>query len=305
MRGKLAISVVVMLVAGLASPSHASAATALLPTAEVEQAVIAAIPPWQGRKATILKYLDLTQPFDTASPWALVVVQDPHPQQNFMFEQQNPIMVCLVDGRTPHCMESQQCGVATSGEPPWYMAWFTKACEPARIFSLVDSRVVYADAEHTRPLLLLKTAGMRSMDGSRNIRTILYRYDRSAHQFRVVFTHDSAGSNNNQAARFMEKELLQGDVIVDFPTQHAPYAYWIEVFATDKSGRYVRVLHYRGHTGYNDGNQLPVADSEMPEILKRLGLWKRGGPLPIPTDVSGCIRPYLLGGFKVHVQHDQ
>jgi hypothetical protein len=94
----------------------------------------------------------------------------------------------------------------------------------------------------------------------------------------------------------METGPLRGDVIVDFPTQHAPYAYWIEVFAAGKSGQYTRILRYRGHTGYNDGNRLPVADSEMPAILERLGLWKRGDSLPLPADRFGCIRPYLSRG---------
>jgi hypothetical protein len=278
---------------GMVLPNLAAAGVTPLPRAQVERAVIASVPAWQGHDATVLKYLDLTQPFATASSWSLVVLQDPHPQEDVMSDEQNPIAVCFADGRAPHCVTFQQCGVTPSGEPDGYMAWFAKSCEPVRIFSLVDLQVVHAGARNTRPLLLLKTADMGGLNGSRNIRTILYRYDRSANRFRAVFTHDSAGSNNNQAARFMETGPLRGDVIVDFPTQHAPYAYWIEVFAPGKSGQYVRALRYRGHTGYGDGNRLSVADSEMPEILERMGLWKQGDPLPIPTDRFDCMRPYL------------
>src|SRR6185312_11484489 len=291
-RSKFAITWCVLAL-GIVLPNLAAAGVIPLPKAQVERAVTASVPAWQGQDATVLKYLDLTQPFATASPWSLVVVQDPHPQEGVMSDEQNPIAVCFVEDHTPHCMEFQQCGVTPSGEPDWYMAWFTKSCEPARIFSLIDLEVVHAGARNTRPLLLLKTADMGGVNGSRDIRTILYRYDRSANRFRAVFTHDSAGSNNNQAARFAETGPLRGDVIVDFPTQHAPYAYWIEVFAPGKSGRYARVLRYRGHTGYGDGNRLSVADSEMPEILKRMGLWKQGDPLPVPTDRFDCMRPYL------------
>jgi hypothetical protein len=36
-------------------------------------------------------------------------------------------------------------------------------------------------------------------------------------------------------------------------------------------------------THYNDANRLSVVDSDMPEILLWLGLWKPGDPLPIPV----------------------
>jgi len=74
---------------------------------------------------------------------------------------------------------------------------------------------------------------------------------------------------------------LQGDMIVDYPTEHAPYTYWVEVYRAGKSGRHFRVLRYRGRTGYSDGNPLAVADSEMPEILRHLGLWQPGDTLAV------------------------
>lgn len=78
------------------------------------------------------------------------------------------------------------------------------------------------------------------------------------------------GRNNNQETRFVERGPLQGNVIVDYPTQDAPYTYWIEVYNAGESSQYVQILRYRGRTGYGDGNPLAVADSEMPEILRRL-----------------------------------
>ena len=90
---------------------------------------------------------------------------------------------------------------------------------------------------------------------------------------------------------------LQGDMIVDAPTDNAPYGYWIEVFSQHRSGRYERILKYRSHTGYCDGNPLPVADSEMPEIMERLGVWKLGDPLPIPMhEPSDCGRLVMRHG---------
>ncbi|MGH8216356.1 MAG: hypothetical protein ACREPZ_11785 [Rhodanobacteraceae bacterium] len=143
--------------------------------------------------------------------------------------------------------------------------------------------VVFAGPGRARPLLMLKTCSAHGLNGSCDIRTALFAYAREKDSFRQVFVNDSGGSNNNQAARFVEHGPLQGDVIADYPTDHAPYAYWIEVYAPGRSGQYARILRYRGHTGYGDGNPLAVADSEMPEILDKLGLWKPSDSLPVPA----------------------
>jgi hypothetical protein len=95
----------------------------------------------------------------------------------------------------------------------------------------------------------------------------------------------------------MQAGPLQGDVIVAYPTAHAPYTYWIEVYGPHESGRYTQLLRYRGHTGYGDGNPIPVIDSEMPAILRHLGLWHPGDPLPTPARMpSSCRRLSLRGG---------
>lgn len=102
------------------------------------------------------------------------------------------------------------------------------------------------------------------------------------------------GSNNNQATRFVETGPLLGDVIVDYPTENAPYTYWIEVYRLGTSERYFRVLRYRGDTAYGDGNQLAVIDSQMPETLRRLGLWRPGDALPVPANRSEeCTHPVM------------
>jgi hypothetical protein len=54
---------------------------------------------------------------------------------------------------------------------------------------------------------------------------------------------------------------------------------------------YRQVLRYRSATQYGDGNPLAVIDSEMPNILRRLGMWRAGQPLPAPR---GCKRPHLI-----------
>jgi len=284
----------VSLVLAMILPGPVAAAASPLPKTEVEQAVIASIPAWQGQKATIVKYLDLTQPFATASPSALVIAQAPNPAAEPDFEDHGPLAVCFVKILTPHCMEKYRLH---GRWVEWYakyggnLSWYVTA------YDLGAADVVYAGKDKARPLLLLQTASGRSGDGNSNIRTALFDYDRQEDRFRQVFDHLSGGSNNNQAVRFVAHGPLQGDMIVDYPTDNAPYAYWIEVYAPGKSGRYARILRYRSHTHYADGNPLPVADSEMPAIMERLGLWKPGDALPVPqTMPEGCGRLVLNRG---------
>lgn len=282
------------MVAGSAVPAFAAGVSR--PTqAQVEQAVIAAIPPWHGQKATILKYLDLTQPFATTTPWALVVAQDPHQRDvDPMGDTDSPIAVCLVRGVRPHCSEFHERVTNLSGEPSWYAKWYAKHFTPDRMFGLGAARIVHVGPAQARPLLLLKTGNARSLDGNTDVRTLLYRYDHREGGFRLVFVNDSAGSNNNQEAHFIEHGPLQGDEIVDFPTEHPPYAYWIEVFAPRTNGPYRRIIRYRSITHYGDRNPLPVADSEMPEIMKRLGVWEVGEAVPIPADAPAGCAPLVL-----------
>jgi hypothetical protein len=276
-----------LLVVALGAPALAASGVPPPDQAEVEQAVIAVIPAWHGQKAAILKYLDLTWPFDTASPWTLVVVQDPEPSAEPDLEDHGPITACLVKALVPQCTGTSKAYPTQWPAPSWYF-------QP---YELSDARVVYRGQGRTKPLLLVKTCSGRGGDGTCNIHTTLYRYNQQSDSFQDVFTNESGGSNNNQAARFVEHGSLQGDVIVDYPTNHAPYAYWIEVYASDKSGQYARILRYRSHTHYADGNPLPVADSEMPAIMERLGLWKPGDALPVPQPLpAGCGRLILNRG---------
>jgi hypothetical protein len=170
------------------------------------------------------------------------------------------------------------------------MPWFDT---PYHLFA--DS-IVYANQNKSSPLLFLKVSGAVSGDGDCNIATALYRYDKVTDRFTRVFLN-LTGRNNNQATRFVESGPLQGDVIVDKPTENAPYTYWIEVYRAAESGQYNRILRYRGHTAYSDGNPLAVADSEMPEILHRLGLWQPGDPLPVPAHMpKGCRDLFMRHG---------
>jgi hypothetical protein len=70
-----------------------------------------------------------------------------------------------------------------------------------------------------------------------------------------------------------------------------PYGYWIVVNQLTPADTYRQILRYRSATLYDDGNPLAVIDSEMPNIERRLGLWKRGDPIPTPD--HSCSKPVL------------
>lgn len=281
----------VLVVAGV-GPGTASSRV-LTTQAQVERAVIASIPAWRGQRATILRYLSLSESFDTVSPSALVVAQDPHQRQDAMFDKLNPILVCMVAARIPQCAGAlnrlptfSSGATACTYEPPCY----------SRIYRVASAKVVFAGVENTRPLLLLKAHSMSAPNGSTSRWTLLYRYERDKDRFRAVFVH-AGGGNNNQHARFVASGPLQGDEVVDFPTEHAPYVYWVEVYAPHGNGPYHRILRYRSSTHYADGNPLSVADSEMAGIMRRLGMWKPGDPLPVPQSLpADCGRLVLRHG---------
>jgi hypothetical protein len=100
------------------------------------------------------------------------------------------------------------------------------------------------------------------------------------------------GSNNNEEVRYVASGPLKGAIVSAEPTTDRPYDYWIIVNHLTPDYRYKQALRYRSATLYNDGNPLAVIDSEMPNILRRLGLWRSGQPLPLPK--SGCAKPRLV-----------
>ncbi len=188
------------------------------------------------------------------------------------------MFLCLVKAASPDCAQH----------------FYRRADEmPHDLFA---GSVVYAKPNKSGPLLFLKVCGEEGPNGNCGIATALYKYDKETDQFVRVFLN-LTGRNNNQDTRFVESGALQGDVIVDIPTENAPYTYWIEVYRAEDSGQYGRILRYRGHTGYSDGNPLAVADSEMPEILHRLGLSQPGDPLPVPAHLpQGCSHLFMRRG---------
>lgn len=250
----LLLTALVAVIVALPDPASATDST------KVEQAVISSLPEWHGAKAHIVDRLDLTRPFATRAQWTLVVAKFQGPPPGILTESEDdgPLVVCLAKEGTPGCSYR----FPDTGSSP---SWFDTP------YHYLSSKVVFADARHTEPLLLLKTATAHSLNGSHGIETRLFTYDRQADGFETIFSNQT-GSNNNQETRFVEHGPLSGDIIVAEPTRDAPYAYWISVYARDGAGRYSdRLLTYRSHTHYGDRDRRAVIDSEMPTILSHLG----------------------------------
>jgi hypothetical protein len=260
----------------LALIAAGSAAVATEPSGQISpidvaKSVVSALPILDGRGAQVIANLDLTRPLDTKTQWTSVAAV--LPGAHFDGADDRPVdggalAHCFVEKVTPHC---------TYVVPRQDQDWYTTPIE------LYSANVVYAGAGKTRPLLMIQTGSAHGADGGHSIFTELFTYDRRKSGFHSVFSNVT-GSNNNQKTRFVEEGPLRGDVIADEPSG---CCYRITVYRSAKSGRYVSILSYRGHTVYGDGNPLSVSDSEMPEILRRLGLWRQGDALPVPHE--GCI----------------
>jgi len=254
-----------------------------IPAEEADRSVISTLLHQGVTKPKVVSHIDLTEPFGAVTQWTFVVVQDGG-QPADDFEDHGQLFLCLVKAANPDC--ALHLYEQVRSEMPWFDT----------PYHLLAGSVVYANRSKSSPLLFLKVGGAVSGDGDCNIATALYKYDKGTDRFIRVFLN-LTGRNNNQATRFVEGGPLQGDVIVDNPTENAPYTYWIDVYRAGDSGQYSRILRYRGHTGYSDGNPLAVADSEMPEILHRLGLWQPGDPLPVPVHLPmGCSHLFMRHG---------
>jgi hypothetical protein len=201
------------------------------------------------------------------------------------------VSLCFVENDEPNCSEEMFLAKYrekkvdfVSGAPIFY--------------ELFASDVVFSGPGKTLPLLRIKSCTARGGNGDCGVSTFLFGYDRKADRFRVVF-FNVMGRNNNQEARFVENGPLLGSVVVAYPTDDPPFTYFVEVYKRFSDIEYSRVLRYRGNTGYGDGNPLAVIDSEMPETLRRLVLWKTGDSLPVSSSMpGGCTRLVMRKGVE-------
>jgi hypothetical protein len=244
----------------------------------VSAAVGAGAPP----VARLIADIDLAAPFHTRTPWRFTAVQEPPVDDPIMGEGKipGPVHICIHGGAPGQCEPHLQQTVV----PPAKDAIYSQP------YSLDEARIVHPRGDGAAPLLLVQIASARSVDGGRLVLTQALAYRRDVDGFVSVYDHVT-GSNHNEEVRYVDVGPLRGDIISAEPTSNAPFAYWVAVDAFTPGHAYRQVLRYRSATRYGDGNPLPVIDSETPNILARLGLWRDGEPLPVPA--RACAKPRL------------
>ncbi len=229
--------------------------------------------------------LDLSGPFRTRSPWNITVSQAapiPAPFGPADATVPGAVTICLhrIDGPCDTQLQSKLFD--TSDVPAFSERHY-----------LDKLAVVRSRGASGQPLLLLVTASLNSGDGDQLVLTQVMTYRHGADRFVKAYEHWT-GTNNNQQVRFMPAGPLAGDIIAVEPTETAPFGYWVTVNAFTSARGYRPMLRFRSATTYGDGNALPVIDSEMTNILRRLGKWRPGAPLPLPA--TPCARPHLRHG---------
>jgi hypothetical protein len=232
--------------------------------------------------ASDARQVDLAKPFNTRSPWRLVVTQGPPVEDPGGNQAPGALHLCLEKSPAGPCVSEplSPAGSAESIENADWGAHYLEVAAPA-----------YPQGQGAAPLLRIVTASMHAGDGGQAVVTQLLKYDRDRDAFERIYAH-TVGTNNNEEVRLVADGPLMGDVISAEPTQNSPFGYWIVVSRFTSARTYQQVLRYRSATRYGDGNALAVIDSEMPNIERHLGVWKPGSPLPLPS-AKACLRPRL------------
>lgn len=222
----------------------------------------------------VIRQLDLQSTFAASSPWRLTITQGPETSGPIAEGQPGALTLCLSRDGGRSCAPLP-LGVTAGDEfdAPHYV-----------------DRVAIVRPRPTMPLLLVQVSSLHSGNGNQRRWTDLYRYDHANNRFVPVYRHE-VGRNNNEEVRYVERGPLAGAMIAVEPTASAPFGFWISVDRPTAAGVYRPVLRYRSATRYGDGNPLAVIDSDMPELQRRLGLWRPGRPLPVPPH---CAAPRLI-----------
>lgn len=236
----------------------------------------------QSTTSSVISNVDLSKPFSTREAWGFIATQGP--PVDGLAEEKEPGQIQLCLRATP----SAPCD-------PQLLNALRAASSTSDVFTqphyLNSFKVVYPLGSADRPVLFVQTASMHSGDGDQVVLTQALAYENSQNRFLRIYQY-TTGRNNNQEVRYISSGGLNGDIISVDPTENASYGYWVTVNVLTPQYTYKTVLHYRSATHYGDGNPLAVIDSEMPNIEQRLGFWKSGMALPLPS--GGCPKPRLI-----------
>jgi hypothetical protein len=238
-RKSLAVSIlgcliVVGVLFGSAEEPKSVAQTLTVPDREIEQRVLETVHELYGGTSEVREQLALTEAFKAVSRWELVATKETDLQDEMI--DPDPVTICFVRSDVPDCSEKWLFPISDG-----------IADNQGRLFhNFLEARVVYASADRTAPLLLLKSCSWAGVNGNCGIYTFLFAYDHSRDQFHLVF-HDIVPHNLN-GTRFVEAGPLLGDIVSATPTSNAPYGYFVIVYRRDTSGHYGQILRYRSKT---------------------------------------------------------
>ena len=236
----------------------------------------------QSTKSSVISNIDLSRPFSTGEPWRFIAKQGPPVSGDETAsgdEQPGRIQLCL------QATESAPC------DPQLLNALDDANDYPSQPHYLNAVKIVYPRGSSDPPLLFVQMASLRAGDGSQLVLTQVLAYKRSQDRFVRIYEY-TTGTNENEEVRYIDSGKLQGGIISVDPTQNAPYGYWVTVNVLTQQYTYKTLLRYRSATRYGDNNPLAVIDSEMPNIEQRLGYWKPGMALPLPS--GACPSPRLI-----------
>jgi hypothetical protein len=239
----------------------------------------------QSTTSSVISNLDLSRPFSTGEPWRFIAKQGPP------VGGADTVSGAEEPGRIRLCLQ------ATSSAPcdPQLLDALPAASGASDYFAqphyLDAVKIVYPRGSTDPPLLFVQTASQRAGNGSQLVLTQVLTYEKSQNRFVRIYEY-TTGTNENEEVRYIDSGKLQGGIISVDPTQNAPYGYWVTVNALTPQYTYKTLLRYRSATHYGDNNPLAVIDSEMPNIEQRLGYWKPGMELPLPS--GACPRPRLV-----------
>jgi hypothetical protein len=239
----------------------------------------------QSMTSSVISNIDLSKSFSTREAWRFIATQGPPSAGNDTAsgsEEPGQIQLCLQPTSSAPCDPQLLSALraATSANDDFTQPHY-----------LNSVKIVYPRGSSDQPLLFVQTASLHSGDGNQLVLTQALAYDNSQNRFLRIYQY-STGTNNNEEVRYISSGRLKGDIISVDPTGDAPYGYWVTVNVFTRQYTYKIVLRYRSATHYGDNNPLAVIDSEMPNIEQRLGYWKPGMALPLPS--GGCPRPRLI-----------
>ena len=229
-------------------------------------------PPKSDLDYRVISSLDLTGPFRTKTKWVFTVFQAP--------DTCNPQLDDGCNGSYEFCfvhLDKSRC---------------------TEIGGAVLDEASIISPERRPPLLVTATRPDVWTSGAGNLYIDFWTYRRNSDEFENVFSNRS-NQNNNEETRFIRSGPLSGDIAVSRAPTRAPYHYDIVIYRPSKAGKYFEILKFTGKTRYGDGNQLAVIDSEMPEIERRLHLWRPEDPPPTPPEMpTRCTTVEMRNGVE-------